>query len=256
MTRKAIGGHRRRLSPKCEPKDHELRRWRRRRRWCMSNDTVSNVAQGMLGMCVLGLLAFLFTHRATPSPPAPSAAISIVKNWRTYAQDGNRIGPKAAPATIIEFADFQCPFCRRMAIDLEDIRRRYPKSVAILVRQFPLARLHPYAVAAAEAAECAADQSRFKAFYDRVYGMQDSIGTTSWMRFASLSGVPDTVRFKRCLDSREPQARVKADIDAGLRLGVSGTPTLLVDSVQIDGNVSEQILDSLLRSALRTSGEP
>lgn len=221
----------------------------------MSKESLSNVAQGVLAICVFGLVGFLLMHRTPATPPGPAPALSTLSNWRDYASDGNRIGPPDASVTIIEFADFQCPFCSRMAVELQDIRKRYPQSVAILFRHYPLTRLHPYALAGAIASECAADQSRFQSFYDRVYGMQDSIATTSWVRFASLSGVPDTAAFKRCLESDGPRARVQADVAAGLKLGISGTPTLLVDSVRVDGMLPETTLDSLVQLALRPSAE-
>ena len=145
------------------------------------------------------------------------------------------IGSPSARVTIVEFADFQCPFCSKFAADIAAIQQSYPDDVKVIFRHFPLTHIHPLAMDAAKASECAADQGRFAAMHDVLYSQQDQVGNKEWLAFASDAGVADRDRFQICMAATSPAPAIEKDIEAGTRLGVSGTPTILIDGKRLDG---------------------
>jgi protein-disulfide isomerase len=211
-----------------------------------------NAATGvvMVMALVLGAMRLrseFFVH----SDSVPSAMrTKVVKQWRTFSSAGDRMGPAYAPVTIVEFSDFQCPYCRVASGDLHDLRRWYPDDVVIVYRHFPIHRL---ARPAAVAAECAGRQGTFEAFHDLLFANPESIGNKPWNRFAVEAHVGDTVEFDRCMDSRSATAVVDRDSAAAVALGVQGTPTFLINSLMVIGNPGFEQLNDYVKAALEGS---
>lgn len=185
----------------------------------------------------------------TATPPLTAE----VPEWRSFAASGQRIGPADAPVTIVEFSDFQCPFCAVAAETLRDLRERFGDSIAIVYRHFPLTEIHPHATAAAIASECAAEQGRFEAFHDALFASQDSIGRVDWTWFASRAGLAQAEAFENCIAEERTAPVVARDEAAGRTLGVAGTPTLLVNDRRLLGRADGALLDSLVSAALARS---
>lgn len=173
--------------------------------------------------------------------------IKKIADWQRYSEGGVRLGPKSAPVVIVEFADFQCPFCRRADSTLKRVLRQYPNEVAVVYRHYPV---HEYAFVAAQAVECAARQGDFVPMHDALYADADSIGAVSWGHFAVKAGVRDTAEFTRCLADPQIAARVVADTTAAHRLRVHGTPTFLINNLRIVGYAGSAAFDSVLALAL------
>lgn len=193
----------------------------------MSHERFLNAAMVVLVGCALvvtGLVVRreLFPTRVLPQPP------QRVEGWREYGRFGNRIGPTDAKVTVVVFSDFQCGFCAVAAERMRALRREYPSDLAVVYRHFPL-RTHAHAVPAARASECAAAQGRFEPFHDALFSKQDSIGAIPWTRYAIAAGVEDLRGFDRCAGSAIPVAALERDTADGDRLGVRGTPTILVN---------------------------
>jgi len=157
-----------------------------------------------------------------------------VKDWSQYATAGHRQGPADAKVTIVEFADFQCPFCAKTSAELSEIYRHNPGEVAIVFRHFPLS-IHPFAGAAAQASECAGREGKFQAYHDLLYSAQAEIGIESWSGFARRAGVVNIAAFESCLSDETVTKVILRDRAAGLALGVTGTPTLLVNGIEAVG---------------------
>lgn len=155
-----------------------------------------------------------------------------IEEWREFVGVGPRLGPKDARVTIVQFADFQCVYCRIAAVELREIRRVWPTQVAVEYRHFPVRR---FAREAAVAAECANRSGLFEAYHDELYAQADSIGIKSWTKFAVEAGSHDTVAFADCLKSDGPIAVVARDSSAAARLGVNATPTFLINNLLIVG---------------------
>lgn len=179
-------------------------------------------------------------------------SVGIVPEWEEYLTGGHAVGPSDAPVVIVEFFDFQCPYCKRLAANLHSILEKYPNKIRLVLRHYPLASIHPYAMTAAEGSECAAAQGRFDSFTTLALELQDSLGVMPWTRLASLAGVPDDRGFMKCLRKHEFRKRIQEDIEAGDRLGVYGTPTVLFNGLRLLGTPDLTILNDLADSSLRS----
>ena len=161
-------------------------------------------------------------------------------------------GPAAAPVTVVEFSDFQCPFCGREYPVIERLMKEYDGKVRLVFRHFPL-EFHPFAQKAAEAGACAADQGgeKFWKLHDRMFTNQQKLAVDDLKGYAKELGL-DSSRFEKCLDSGEKRALVEADEKAGQEAGVSGTPAFFVNGVFINGAVPyEQFKDAVDRELKR-----
>jgi protein-disulfide isomerase len=194
-------------------------------------------------------------------PPArgpqqrPRPRTEQVRDWRRYAAQGHRAGPAAAPVDIVVFSDFQCPACRMLAGYLDAIRMEFPDQVAVVRRHAPLA-IHPYAVAAAQASECAARQGRFEQFHDALFQAQASIGTLPWDRFAQVAGVPDTEAFDRCMAETGPVAALARDTTDARGLRLNSTPTFLINGTLFRGTPPIDTLRAYVRKAAGMAQAP
>jgi len=144
-------------------------------------------------------------------------------------------GAPGAPVTIVEFSDFQCPYCRGVVATLKEVTARYPDRVRWVFRDFPIENLHPEAPLAHEAARCAGDQGKFWPYHDLLF-QQANLAPTALKQYAAQIGLePDA--FAQCLDSRRHRAGVAADVAAGSQLGVTGTPTFFINGRPLVGNL-------------------
>jgi protein-disulfide isomerase len=144
-------------------------------------------------------------------------------------------GAREAPVTIVEFSDFQCPYCRSVVATLKDLSARYPDRVRWVFRDFPLENLHPEASLAHEAARCAGDQGKFWPYHDLLFA-ETNLTPDALKRYAAQVGV-EASAFAQCLESRRHRAAVAADVAAGAQLGVTGTPTFFINGRPLVGNL-------------------
>ncbi|MBI2173124.1 MAG: thioredoxin domain-containing protein [Candidatus Aenigmarchaeota archaeon] len=155
--------------------------------------------------------------------------------------DDPQLGDRNAKVMVIEFSDFQCPFCRRFYIQtLPQLEKDYIDTGKILFvyRDFPLDSIHPGARPAAAAAECADEQGKWKEYHDKIFDEQNKqgegtvqLGVDDLKKWASDIGL-DTQQFNQCLDSNKYDAEVSKDFQDGVQAGVSGTPTFYIGSPQ------------------------
>jgi protein-disulfide isomerase len=144
-------------------------------------------------------------------------------------------GAREAPVTIVEFSDFQCPYCRAVVPTLKEVAARYPDRVRWVFRDFPIENLHPEAPLAHEAARCAGDQGKFWPYHDLLFE-QTNLAPDALRQYATQVGL-ETSAFAQCLDSRRYRASVAADVATGNQLGVTGTPTFFVNGRPLVGNL-------------------
>ena len=163
-------------------------------------------------------------------------------------------GPEDAPVTIVEFSDFECPYCARLLPTLDEAMRRYPGRLRVVYRHYPLTAIHPNAWKAAEAALCAGDQGRFWELHDLMYAEQETLTVADVKAKAARLGL-DGEAFNWCLDSGLHHDAVHADVHAGGAVGVSGTPAMFVNGRFIEGAVSFATIASIIDDELRRSGK-
>jgi len=166
------------------------------------------------------------------------------------AAKGPSRGPDNATVTIVEFSDFQCPYCGRVYPTVEKLMKDYDGKVRLVFRHFPLS-FHPQAEKAAEAAACAQDQGKFWQMHDKMFTNQQKLAVDDLKSFAKDLGL-DQGKFDKCLDSGEKAAMVSADEKDGEQAGVSGTPAFFINGIFINGAVPyEQFKETVDRELKR-----
>jgi len=174
--------------------------------------------------------------------------------------DDPAIGSPDAPVVLVEFSDFQCPFCRRLWSDsLPQITEKYTKTgkVRFIYRDFPLSGIHPGAMPAAMSGECAEDQGKFWEMHDKIFQEQSRLGQGTvefsvddlkrWAREIGLEGPA----FDSCLDGGKYKAEVEKDYSDGAALGVTGTPHIFVNGKPlIRGALPFEQIDQIIQQEL------
>jgi protein-disulfide isomerase len=157
-------------------------------------------------------------------------------------------GPASARIEIIEFSDFQCPFCRRVMPVLKQLTAKYPTEVKLVWKDFPLPS-HADAIPAAEAAQCARDQGKFWEYHDKLFENQDAMTAANLKQWAGEVGM-DAAKFNACFDNATHRERVQGDIDEGNRSGVSSTPTIFINGRLLVGSLPIEAYEEVIREEL------
>jgi protein-disulfide isomerase len=174
------------------------------------------------------------------APPATPPPELIEVDMKELVDDDQWTGDENAPVVIVEFSDFQCPFCERWATEtLPQLTQTYIDTgkVRLVYRDFPLSSIHPEAQNAAESAECARDQGKFWEYHDTLFENRmdwSGVGDAKFKQYAADLGL-DTSQFNDCLDSDKYKNEVLDDLNAGGSVGVSGTPTFFINGKKLVG---------------------
>jgi protein-disulfide isomerase len=144
------------------------------------------------------------------------------------------LGKAGAKISVVEFSDFQCPFCKQFAPNLRQIERDFGDKVEVVYRQYPIPSLHPFAIKAAEASLCANEQGKFWELHDLMFAEQDRLGVSDLKEKARRLGMNEK-KFASCLDTGRYTEQVQHDMDEGKKAGVTGTPAVFVNGVEIPG---------------------
>lgn len=200
-------------------------------------DRVINASTVLIAICAVTITGLLvrrefFAGKANINQQQALGPIDQ-PDWQSYAVHGHALGDDNATVTIVEFADFECPFCRRFHTYVDSLES-LGSSLRILYRHFPLSN-HKFAVPAVRASECAAAQGRFAEMHNALYAYPDSIGVAPWWWFGQSAGVADSVAFTECVKSNAPIPALSRDTADARRLNVTGTPTLLIGPYRFNG---------------------
>ncbi len=168
------------------------------------------------------------------------------------AATGPAKGPANAPITIVEFSDFQCPFCSRVNPTLAQVREKYGDKVRIVFRQYPLP-FHQQAQKAAEASLCAGDQGKFWEMHDAMFANQQALGVDQLKEQATKLGLKAD-EFNSCLDSGKHAAVVQKDLKEGQAAGVNGTPAMFINGRFLSGAVPFEQVADIIDDELRRKG--
>jgi protein-disulfide isomerase len=144
------------------------------------------------------------------------------------------LGKAGAPIQVVEFSDFQCPFCRQFYPNIAEISKNYGDKVQVVYRQFPIPSLHPFAIKAAEASLCARDQGKFWELHDMMFKEQETIGVSDLKQKAVRLGM-NAQEFNKCLDTGKYTEEVQNDMKEGTRAGITGTPAVFINGIEVPG---------------------
>jgi protein-disulfide isomerase len=167
----------------------------------------------------------------------PASKLALPAAGRDHIQ-----GPVDAPISLVEYGDYECPYCGEVYPVIKAIQKRMGKNLCFAFRNFPLANMHPHAERAAEAAEAAAAQGKFWEMHDLLYQNQDALEPDDFARYAEALGL-DVPRLISEVQSGLHTTRVREDFKTGVRAGVNGTPGLFINGLRYDGSHD---LDTLL----------
>ncbi|MEK7614927.1 MAG: DsbA family protein [Patescibacteria group bacterium] len=162
------------------------------------------------------------------------------------------LGRADAPLTIVEFADFGCPYSRQSSFVMRELSLKYPDKIRFIYRDFPVLDLHPIAQKAAEAGKCANDQGQFWQYHDKLYQNQLDLSVDQLYQYAASLNLNKDV-FRSCLDSGKHREAVLKDYQDGLTAGVRGTPTFFINGSKVEGAVPKAIFEQLIQA--NTSNE-
>jgi protein-disulfide isomerase len=194
---------------------------------------------------------------AATNEPVPTTPVSIA--------GANLVGDPAAKVVMVEYSDFECPYCGRFAREvLPQFEQQFvtPGVVVLAFRELPLQSIHPYALRAAEAAECAAQGGKFKPMHDALFGNQQDLDEAGLFRRAVRLDLPVST-FSACLDSVGRQ-KVLADVSEAESLGVNQTPTFFIGravghdfvkpQIRLNGAQSLSALARAIKSIVNSAG--
>jgi protein-disulfide isomerase len=166
------------------------------------------------------------------------------------AAEGPSKGPATAPVTIVEFSDFQCPYCSKAEETVDKVMKSYDGKVRLVYRDYPLP-FHPQAEKAAEAAHCAGDQGKYWEMHHKLFANQKALEPPALKGYAKDLNL-DQPKFDKCLDAGEKAKLVEANKKAGEQVGVSGTPAFFVNGVMLSGAQPYEEFKSVIDQELAT----
>lgn len=169
--------------------------------------------------------------------------LSVVVGKSDHAQ-----GPEDAPVTLVEYGDYQCPYCADMHPMIKSIAKSMGAQMRFVFRHMPLIEMHPYAQYAAEAAEAAGAQGKFWEMHDAIFQQQSELGSDLLHQLAVRMKL-DIDRFATDLDERRFRPRVKRDFMGGMRSGVAGTPAFFINGSRYEGPLTQAALLSAVGRA-------
>lgn len=207
------------------------------------NGSVNVLIVGALGFVLLGPNGLL-GNAITKWRAEARIRNQIAEQWPALTTGGARLDTRGVAVRMVEFSDYQCPFCQRSAPAVERFLANHPE-VGVVYRHFPLS-FHPAAEGAALAAICAEAQGRFQAMHRRLFETTEWQQDPNWLREAESAGVDDLEEFSRCLGDDAAAARLADDMELGRRLGISGTPTFVHEQGLVSRSLSLVELEELL----------
>jgi len=184
-------------------------------------------------------------YKVTLKMKKPKGKVIEVK----VTDDDASKGSKSAKVTVVEFSDFQCPFCKRAAGNWEAIVKAYGDKVRVVFKHFPLIQIHEAAYKAAQAAQCMNDQGKFFEYHDKLFANNTALTEADLKKYVTELG-GDVAKFTDCLTKGKYKAKVDKDMADGQKYGVSGAPTYFINGNMVVGAVSFDELKQAIDGAM------
>ena len=212
----------------------------------------TDVATIVIAICAVSVTGVVLKRELFSAHVAPTQQRLDTLNpelWKRVSGSGHRLGAPVGRVQIVEFGDYQCPFCARMEKTLASLRRRYPQELTVVYRHWPLDR-HPFAYTAAKASLCAEEQGQFEGVHAALYANQDSIGRAGYDYFARMGRIPDVAGFLECVRTSARVPRIDADAALALEINATGTPAIVVNGIRFRHVPDSAALEAIVRDAL------
>ena len=193
------------------------------------------------------------TGSRAPAAPAPVQEAEPTPEFRRYdiPEDDDPVwGPQEAPITIIEFSDYECPYCRKWHVEVwPQLQATYGDQIRLVYRDFPLTNIHANATPAAAAANCAQEQDMYFPYSEKLFEMKLNLGKTTYQSYAEELGL-DMDAFNECLESGRYLDEVEADYQFAAELGIRSTPTFFINGIPIVGAQPFDVFKTLIDKEL------
>ncbi len=167
-----------------------------------------------------------------------------------WAKDAPILGYSDAPISIVEFADFQCPYSKQSEPVMRQLLAKYPEVIKIQFRDKPLTDIHTEALTAAEAANCAGRQNKYWEYNQALFNQQDLLKAETYQAIAQTLGL-NLEKFSACLNGHLTLAKVKVDFEAAQKLGVNGTPTFFVNGRRLAGHLPLDLWEKIIAMVIQ-----
>ena len=209
----------------------------------MSRRWIAWAVDALLMVAVLGVMTYVVRRHV------PAGTLRLTRSdWRAVSTGGMEIGVPGGKVSIVEFVDYQCPVCARMEPLLTQLERRFPNKIRRVVRHLPIESIHPQSMAAAKAVECARGQFSARRMHDLLFASQPSMNSIAFDTLGNIIGISDPTAFATCV-KKQDHPRIRKDMELASSIGVSGTPTVIVDGLLMT-SFSPPLLLSLVKSRL------
>ena len=248
------------------------------RAWFQKPWTVIGILVGVLGIAWIGYFFWqvgdsinLINHGQDPSvvqeqKQFQASIAKTVANAHVTASDLSHLesgsnpslGNPSAPIHIVEFLDYECPYCRESAPVIRAFMQTHSQDAYLILRDFPLADIHPDAINDALSAECVFAQmpdQRFWTYYDRLYASQDAQTTDDLRLYVQQLGV-NLAQYDDCMAKQTPLPKIQQSVQDGLNAGVAGTPTFFFNGVKIQGSIDAQSLETIYQEVKKQAAHP
>jgi protein-disulfide isomerase len=178
---------------------------------------------------------------------------ATVADWKKYSEEGHHLGPPNAAVKVVQFIDFQCKYCVRAGSDLNRLRKLHGSNMMLILRHYPSLG-DEHSVGAARALECAAAAGHGEQMYNTLIEQFAAIGSKQWGDFAVDAGINDVGKFRSCMDDdRLSLPNVVRDVRLGRTLGITATPTILINDLRLSGYPGSQQLEAYIDKAIRAA---
>lgn len=214
---------------------------------------IDQLATVVLSVAALAIAVVVVRREFLPAASTSVAGFELaeptyVSKWREFSKVGIRIGDSTARIQVVEFADLECPYCKKFHESYKAAIKEYGNDISLVFVHWPI-QSHRFARPAGRAVECAREQGRFGEYLNISFSKQDSLGLKSWSSYAAEAGVPDSSKFIRCASSTGPVAAIDAGLAVGEELGVSATPTIIINGWRLS-RVPYDSLNRVIRESL------
>lgn len=207
-------------------------------------DFLPNVFTGILVLCAV-IVTSLMVHQYLSSRQVGGGVPKHVDEWRRLVSNRPvNMGSDDATLKIVEFSDYQCPYCRELEKNLQKLVSQSQARVAIVRYDYPLKNIHEYAYKAAIASRCAAAQKIYEPYEAELF--KANLATADWVSLAQVVNIPDVPKFSKCISTNETAPLVDEDIGVADQIGIKGTPALVIKGNVITGMQNMQELKALV----------